>query len=163
MLDASVCRYLHVGGYTYDVMHYNSLNLQFRSFTVVCVFSHRNKKLEIYFVSPLVVIPRERGYCFRFVCLSVRLSGTLFFLFCARNSSYSFHHTQTKPIPSESWVSGVCHGGGSVFSYPPKFRRNRSLKTAQNHKFQFLERQKSKSFRPRDAIPIPYESPPSVV
>ena len=51
--------------------------------------------------------------------LSVCLSGTLFFSFCARNSSYSFHHTQTKPIPSESWMSGVCHGG-SVFSYPPK-------------------------------------------
>ena len=76
-----------------------------------------------------VIIPREKGILFS-VCLSVCLSGTLFFSFCARNSSYSFHHTQTKPIPSESWMSGVCHGG-SVFSYPPKFRRNRSLKTAQ--------------------------------
>ena len=67
-----------------------------------------------------LVIPREKEILFS-VCLSVRLSGTLFFSFCARNSSYSFHHTQTKPIPSESWMSGVCHGGG-VFSFfvPPK-------------------------------------------
>ena len=99
-----------------------------------------------------------------FVCPSVCLSGTLYFSFCARNSSYSFHHTQTKLIPCESWLSGVCHRvGGSVFSYPPKFRQNRSLKTAQNHKFQFLERHKSKSFRPRDAIYIPHDSPASVV
>ena len=49
------------------------------------------------------------------VCLSVRLSvWDAFFSFCARNSSYSFHHTQIKPIPSKSWVSGACHRG-SVF------------------------------------------------
>ena len=51
----------------------------------------------------------KRVYCFRLVCLSGWLAGWLagypgrFFLFCARN--YSFHNTQTKPIPSESWVS----------------------------------------------------------
>ena len=59
-----------------------------------------------------LVIPREKGILFS-VCLYVRLSvRDAFFSFCARNSSYSFHHTQTKPMPSESWVSGVCHGGG---------------------------------------------------
>ena len=63
--------------------------------------------------------PVKRGYCFRFVCLSV-CPGHFFFSFCARNSSYSFHHTQTKPIPSESWMSGVCHGG-SVFRTPQNF------------------------------------------
>ena len=67
-------------------------------------------------------------------------------------------HNQTYTI----WKLGVWSVSW-VFSYPPKFRRIRSLKTAQNHKFQFLERQKSKSFRPRDAIPIPYESLASVV
>ena len=106
----------------------------------------------------MLLSPVISGYCFRFVCLS----GTLFFSFCARNSSYSFHHTQTKPIPSESWVSGVCHGG-SVFFVPPKFRQNRSLKTSQNHKFQFFELYKSKSFGSRNAIPIPYESPAQFV
>ena len=41
---------------------------------------------------------------------------------------------------------------------PQNFWQNRSLKTAQNHKFRFWERHKSNSFGPRDAIPIPYEN-----
>ena len=48
-----------------------------------------------------------------------------------------------------------CVMGGSVFPHPSKFRRDRSLKTAQNHKFQFLKRHKSKSFGLRNALPIP--------
>ena len=69
------------------------------------------ESLALYLCSPHgLIIPREKGILFS-VCLSVRLSGTPFFSFCARNSSYSFHHTQTKPIPSESWMSGVSWGG----------------------------------------------------
>ena len=56
-----------------------------------------------------------------------------------------------------------CVIGGSVFSCPPKFRRDRPLKTAENHIFQFLELHNSKSFWPTTTIPIPYESPASVV
>ena len=75
----------------------------------------------------LIITPLKGNIVF---ALSVCLSATLFFSFSARNSSLSFRHTQTKPIPSESWVSGVCHEG-SVFPYPLKFWRT-SLKTAQN-------------------------------
>ena len=59
----------------------------------------------------------------------------------------------------------VCVMGwrGPFFGAPPKFWRDRSLKTVQNHKFQFLERHKSKNFGLRNAIPIPYESPASFV
>ena len=39
-----------------------------------------------------------------------------------------------------------CVMGGSVFSYPPKFRRNRSLKTVQNHKFIFSGASEVKEF-----------------
>ena len=113
----------------------------------------------------VVIIPRTRGYCFHFVCLSVRLSvcpGRFFSHFVGVTPPTVFitHKSNLYHLKAGCLE---CVMGGSVFSYPPKFRRNRSLKTAQNHKFQFLERQKSKSFRTRDAIPIPYESPPSVV
>ena len=69
----------------------------------------------------IVIIPVKRGYCFRFVCLSVRLSvRDAFFSFCARNSSYSFPHIQTKRIPSESCMSRVYHGE-VCFSVPQNF------------------------------------------
>ena len=56
----------------------------------------------------------KKEYCIWFVC--VDLSATLL-SFCARNSFHSSHHTQTKHIPSESSVSGVCHRG-SVLRTP---------------------------------------------
>ena len=67
-----------------------------------------------------ILIPVSKGYCFRFVCLSVYLSvRDALFSFCARNSSYSFYHTQTKPKPSESWVCGVwCVSGECAIPIP---------------------------------------------
>ena len=69
---------------------------------------------DVHLNHDLVITPRKKGILFS-VCLSVRPGR--FFSFCARKFFYSFHHTQTKPILSERWVSGVCHGW-SVFSYP---------------------------------------------
>ena len=104
--------------------------------------------------------PMKSGYCFRFVCLS----GTLFVLIlCSYRFSPTGFITHKQNLYHLKAGCLECVMGGSIFLFPPKFWRNRSLKTAQNHKFQFLERHKSKSFRPRDAIPIPYESPASVV
>ena len=55
----------------------------------------------------LVIPLAKRDIVFGF---SVRLSVLdAFVSFCAPNSSYSFHHTQTKHILNESWV-GVWHG-----------------------------------------------------
>ena len=105
----------------------------------------------------LLVIPREaKGYSFGLVRLSVRPSRS-FFLFCALIDSETTQPTTMKPIPYESWGSGLCNGGrGPIFPAPPKFRRDRPLKTAENHIFHFLELHNSKSF-------MPYESPASVV
>ena len=114
-----------------------------------------------YRVYTVIIIPREKGILFS-VCLSVRLSGTLFFSFCARNSSYSFHHTQTKPIPSESWMSGVCHGGSPFFRTPQNFGEIGLWKWPKitNSNFWSVTSQSSGS---RNATPIPYESLASVV
>ena len=86
----------------------------------------------------------KRRYCFRFFCPSV-CPGRFF---SARNSSHTFYHTQSKPISYER----VSYKAGVHFSVNPKFRRGGSLKTARNHKFQFLERHKSMSFWRRTAI-----------
>ena len=69
------------------------------------------------------------------VCPSVRHA---LFLFCALIDYEAMKPTIMKPIPYESWGSGLCHRG-SVFPCPPKFWRDRPLKTAENHIFQFLE------------------------
>ena len=76
------------------------------------------------------------------VCSSVHHA---LFLFCALVDSETSQPTTMKPIPYESWGSGLCHRGVR-FSCPPKFRRDRPLKTAENHIFQFLELHNSKSF-----------------
>ena len=65
------------------------------------------------------------------VCPSVRHA---LFLFCAPIDSETTQPTTMKHIPYESWGPGLCHRG-SVFSCPPKFRRDRPLKTAENRVF----------------------------
>ena len=113
--------------------------------------------VQIQYLSPV-----KWGYCFRFVCLSDRLSGTLFSHFLRLTPTVFITHKPNLYHLKAGCLECVMEGG-SVFSYPQKFRQIRFLKTAQNHEFQFLERHKSKSFRPIDAIPIPHESPASVV
>ena len=122
-----------------------------------------------------LVIPREKGILFS-VCLSVCLSvcPSVCLSVCPGRSFSHFVRvtpptvfiTQTKPIPSESWTVWTGSGGPFFRTPPPKFRRNRSLMTAQNHKFQFFERHKSKSiFGLRTAMHLPYtcKSPASIV
>ena len=113
-----------------------------------------NPLLYIYVAHMGLLSPVKRGYCFRFVCLSIRPSGTLFSHFVRVTPPTVFiTHKQNLYHLEAGCLECVM---GVSCSLPPKFRRNRSLKTAQNHIFHFLERHKSKSFRPRDAIPIPY-------
>ena len=89
----------------------------------------------------LLLFPVKRGYCFRFVCLSVCLSVRLS---VCPGRSFSHFVRVTPPTVFTTHKPNLYHlkagclecvMGGSVFSYRPKFRRNRSLKTAQNHKF----------------------------
>ena len=80
-------------------------------------------KCFLYSVSvshPCVIVPREaKEYSFELVRLSVRPSVTLFFLFCALIDSETTQSTTMKPIPYESWGSGLCHMGVRFF-LPPK-------------------------------------------
>ena len=117
----------------------------------------------------IFVIPREKRILFS-VCLSVRLyvrlsvslSGTLFSHFVrVTPPTVSITHKPNRNHLKAGCLE--CVRGVSFSAAPPKYWRNRSLETAQNHKFQFLEPHKSMSFGPRNAIPIRYESPASVV
>ena len=87
-----------------------------------------------------IVIPREKGILFSVclsVCLSVRLSvcpGLSFFHF-VRVTPPTVFITHKPNLYHLKAGCLECVMLGSVFSYPPKFRRNRPLKTAQNHKF----------------------------
>ena len=75
---------------------------------------------KVYLTAQLIFLyllsPVKRGYCFRFVYLSV-CPGRFFFSFCARNSSYSFHHTQTKLYHLKAGCL-ECVMGGQFFRTP---------------------------------------------
>ena len=110
-------------------------------------------------VLTFVYYPHKKEMLFS-VCLSDRLSvslyGTLFSHF-VRVTPLTVFITHTNLHHLKGWRLECVIRWGVRFSIPLKFRPDRSLKTAQNHKLQFLARHNSKNFWTWTAIPILYK------
>ena len=82
---------------------------------------------------PLQVTDALQNVCYppwkRDIVFGLSVCPRPFFSFCARNSSHSFLHTQTNLYHLKAGCLECVMG--SRFALPPKFRRSRSLKTAQ--------------------------------